>query len=64
MKKKIIFNPEEIGESIDRIAREILAQHGSIEDLVIVGIRTGGAYLAVRLQEAIADCSGYYPISG
>jgi len=55
MKKKIIFNSQEIRESLERIAREIMTERESVEDLVIVGIRTGGAYLATRLQRKIAD---------
>ena len=64
MKKKIILNQKEIHKKIDRIAREILAKYRSIEDLVIVGIRTGGAYLAVRLQEAITDLKTTKPPVG
>lgn len=55
MKRKTIFNAQEIRESIERLAREILAKHESTDDLVIVGIRTGGAYLATRLQETMAE---------
>ena len=64
MKKKIISNQKEIRKNINRVAREILAKHKSIADLVIVGIRTGGAYLAVRLQEAITDLKTTKPPVG
>jgi pyrimidine operon attenuation protein/uracil phosphoribosyltransferase len=49
-KKKVVMDAEGIDRSLTRIAYEILERNKGIEDLVLVGIRTGGIYLAQRLQ--------------
>ncbi|UCF56935.1 MAG: bifunctional pyr operon transcriptional regulator/uracil phosphoribosyltransferase PyrR [Deltaproteobacteria bacterium] len=54
MKKTVILGKQEINESIQRIAREIIERNESMEDVVLVGIRTGGAFLAKRLQKTLA----------
>ena len=53
MKKTVILGKQEINESIRRIAAEIVEKNKSMEDVVLVGIRTGGAFLATRLQTAM-----------
>jgi pyrimidine operon attenuation protein/uracil phosphoribosyltransferase len=53
MIKRIIFNKQEIEDSVVRIAREIIQRHDNMDDVVLVGIRTCGAFLAKRLQEKI-----------
>ncbi|MCF8061598.1 MAG: bifunctional pyr operon transcriptional regulator/uracil phosphoribosyltransferase PyrR [Deltaproteobacteria bacterium] len=64
MKKRVILKQEEIAERIRRIAGDILERNPSMEDVVLVGIRTGGAYLAHRLQEAIAGAGAPRPPAG
>lgn len=54
MKKTIILKEKDISESIQNIARAIVEKNDSMKDVVLVGIRTGGAILAGRLQEAIS----------
>ena len=61
---RIILGESEITETIQRIAMEISAENGSMEDVVVVGIRTGGAYLAARLREALAGLTGARPPGG
>jgi pyrimidine operon attenuation protein/uracil phosphoribosyltransferase len=51
--KKVILNREDIKDRLRKIASEIVEKYGSIDDIVLVGIRTGGAYLANRLQKEI-----------
>lgn len=48
--KKSIFNQHDISSAIDRIAGEIISAGSGVDNLVLVGIRTGGAFLAKRLQ--------------
>ena len=55
MKKSIILKENEVSEHINEIARQIVEKNGSSEGVVLVGIRTGGAFLASRLQKAVAD---------
>ncbi len=54
MKKRVILKQEDIAEKIERIARDIMKRNPSLENVVLVGIRTGGAFLAARLQEAVS----------
>jgi pyrimidine operon attenuation protein/uracil phosphoribosyltransferase len=53
MKKTIILEAKDISERVQKIARQIVQSDAAIEDVVLVGIRTGGAHLAGRLQAAI-----------
>jgi pyrimidine operon attenuation protein/uracil phosphoribosyltransferase len=64
MKKRVILEKQEINDSIRRMAREIIEKNRSMEDVVIVGIRTGGAFLATRLQEAITELNVPMPPAG
>lgn len=56
--KKVVMDREGIDRSLTRIAYEILEKNKGVEDLVLVGIRTGGVYLAKRLQAKISDIEG------
>lgn len=59
MKEKAkILDKEAIARTLVRIAHEILEHNRGTEDLVIVGIRSRGAYLAKRLSECIKKIDG------
>jgi len=64
MKKTVILGKEDIRESIQRIAKEIISRNASMENVVLVGIRTGGAFLASRLQRALAKLKVPEPLLG
>ena len=64
MKKTIILKDKEISETIQRIATAIVEKNGSMDEVVLVGIRTGGAFLATRLQEAIPLLNAGKPALG
>ena len=49
--KKVVMDAEGIDRSLTRIAYEILEKNKGGEELVLVGIRTGGVFLAERLQQ-------------
>jgi pyrimidine operon attenuation protein/uracil phosphoribosyltransferase len=53
MDKTIIIKQQDIDESVRRMAAEIVEKNDSMDDVVLIGIRTGGAILAKRLQESI-----------
>lgn len=57
-KKHLILNAGEVERTLDRLAQEILAGRQSLERLVVVGIRTGGAYLAQRLADRMSRLTG------
>lgn len=64
MEKRVIFKREEIENIIKRLAGEIIENNSSMEDVVLVGIRTGGAFLAKRLKEYIAGLNEPEPNIG
>ncbi len=57
-KKKIVMDAEGIDRSLTRIAYEILEKNKGVEQLVLVGIRTGGVFLAERLRRKIFEIEG------
>lgn len=48
-----ILDGEGIHRALTRIAHEILESHHGTDDLVLIGIRTRGVYLAERLQKLL-----------
>jgi pyrimidine operon attenuation protein / uracil phosphoribosyltransferase len=64
MIKSVIFNKQDIENSISRIAGEIIERHDPMDNVVLVGIRTCGAFLARRLQDAIAKKGVQRPPTG
>lgn len=52
--KKVVMDAEGIDRSLTRIAYEILERNKGSENMVLVGIRTGGVFLAERLRQKIA----------
>ena len=55
---KTVMDKDGIDRCLTRIAYEILEKNKGMENLVLVGIRTGGIYLAERLQKKISDIEG------
>lgn len=51
---KVVMDAEGIDRSLTRIAYEILERNKGGDELVLVGIRTGGVYLAERLRKKIS----------
>lgn len=52
--RKVLLDAQGIDMSLTRIACEILEKNKGSEDLVLVGVRTGGMFLAERLREKIS----------
>jgi pyrimidine operon attenuation protein / uracil phosphoribosyltransferase len=63
-KNRIVMDAEGIDRSLTRIAYEILEKNKGLDYLVLIGIRTGGIYLANRLQRKIAAIEGIEVPSG
>lgn len=53
MSERIIMDEAAIQRTVTRIAHEILEYNKGTENLVLLGIKTRGAYLAYRIQEKI-----------
>jgi len=52
-RKKVIMSVQDIERALDRIALQILEKNLKVDDIVIVGIHTGGVFLADRLHHII-----------
>jgi pyrimidine operon attenuation protein/uracil phosphoribosyltransferase len=48
-----VLSAEEMNRAVTRIAHEILEKNKGADHLVLIGIRTGGAFLARRFQDQI-----------
>jgi len=55
---KVVMDKEGIDRCLTRIAYEILEKNKGMGNLVLVGIRTGGVYLAERLKKKISGIEG------
>jgi len=53
-----IMDQETIRRTLMRLSHEILEKNKGIENICLVGIRTGGAVLAKRLQQCIKEIEG------
>lgn len=51
---RVVMEAKEIQAALERLAEEIVEQASDSRQLVLVGIYTGGVYLAKRLQEIIS----------
>ena len=49
-----------ISQLVDDLAEKIIKAHHQLANVALVGIRTGGAFLASRLQQALEKQSGYF----
>ncbi len=56
--KANILDEKAIGRALTRIAHEIIERNKGIEDCILVGIKTRGAYLATRLAAKIDQIEG------
>jgi len=54
----VILDEVGVNRALTRIAHEILERNKGIEDLALVGIRSGGAFLAGELQRRIGAIEG------
>lgn len=59
---KVVMDKEVIDRCLTRIAYEILEKNKGTGNLALVGIRTGGVYLAERLKKKISDIEGDVPL--
>ena len=56
--ERVVMDAGDIARALTRIAHEILERNKGIQDLALVGIRTGGVHLAHRLVRRIHEIEG------
>ncbi|MCD6138547.1 MAG: bifunctional pyr operon transcriptional regulator/uracil phosphoribosyltransferase PyrR [Deltaproteobacteria bacterium] len=57
-REQVILKAADIDRILTRMAHEILEKHKGTENLVLIGIRTGGVFLADRAREKILSIEG------
>lgn len=55
---QVIMDEETIARSVSRMSYEIVEKDRDLKNIAIVGIRTGGEFLAQRLQKQIQEIEG------
>lgn len=53
--KSKVMDEKDLGRTIARLAHEILEKNKGLENIVIIGMRTRGAYLAERIAKKLAE---------
>jgi len=56
--KRVVLTEKDIDGALDRICDDLLKRHPDLKEMVLVGIRTGGVYLADRLRKKILQKRG------
>jgi pyrimidine operon attenuation protein/uracil phosphoribosyltransferase len=56
--EQVILKAHDIDQILTKMARVILEKHRGAENLVLIGIRTGGVFLADRLKAKILSLEG------
>jgi pyrimidine operon attenuation protein/uracil phosphoribosyltransferase len=56
--EQVILKADDIDQILTKMARVILEKHRGAENLVLIGIRTGGVFLADRLKTKILSLEG------
>lgn len=56
--RALVMTAEEVHRAIWRIAHEITERNGGVDQVVLVGLQTGGVPLAERLAEALGEIEG------
>nr|WP_275942512.1 bifunctional pyr operon transcriptional regulator/uracil phosphoribosyltransferase PyrR [Desulfuromonas acetoxidans] len=57
-KEKVILDKQGIDRAVTRITHEILEKNKGCDDLVLIGIRSGGDHLAALLRERMKEIEG------
>jgi pyrimidine operon attenuation protein/uracil phosphoribosyltransferase len=55
---RTVMDAQEINRALTRVAHEIIEKNHGITNVALVGIRTGGVYLAKRLAKKLQEIEG------
>ncbi len=56
--KQVVQTDKDIETSLNQICEQVLKNHLRLEEMVLVGIRTGGVFLAERIRQKIRQRRG------
>ncbi len=56
--RALVMDPDEVSRALKRIAHEIIERNHGLDDVVVVGLQTGGVPLATRLIHILTDIEG------
>jgi pyrimidine operon attenuation protein / uracil phosphoribosyltransferase len=56
--KRILFQKDELGRTVNRMAHEVIEKTAGSNDLALIGIRSRGVYLARRIARKIHEITG------
>jgi len=56
--KQIVYGEKDIEVALNQISEQLLTRHPQLDEMVLVGIRTGGVFLAERLKQKILHKKG------
>ena len=59
-----IMTTDDMGRAVRRMAHEVIERNHGLDDLVVVGLQTGGVPIAERLAETLTDIEGLHPPVG
>ena len=55
---RTVMDAQEINRALTRVAHEVIEKNHGITNVALVGIRTGGVYLAKRLAQKLQEIEG------
>ena len=64
VERRVLAHEAEVARMLRRIANEIVERNGGVAGMALVGIRTGGHFLAERLARLILEIEGAAPPLG
>src|SRR4030043_2052340 len=56
--KQIVQTEKDVEKALNQICEQLLTKHSQLNEMVLVGIRTGGVFLAERLRQKILQKRG------
>ena len=55
---KVLLDEMGINRALTRVAHEIIEKNKGVDDIILVGLKTRGVFLAERIRQKIAEVEG------
>ena len=53
-----VLSPSDVQRALTRMSHEVVERNGGIEDVVVIGLQTGGVPLAARMTDMLSQIEG------